>query len=199
MRTDARADRRRQIEDVAYKLLRERGYGGTSMLAIAKAAKASNETLYRWYGDKRGLFKTMVEGNAQATKAALLNAIDTGTDPLTALEETAPVLLSMLLGERAVSLNRAAASDETGELGATIATAGRGAVYPLIEALVQRGLDTGTLVAPSAEVATTWFLNLLIGDQQIRRVIHAIPEPAEAVTRARAGTAIAAFRKLCGA
>ncbi|WP_237352646.1 TetR family transcriptional regulator [Rhizobium leguminosarum] len=41
------------------------------MLDIAKAAKASNETLYRWYGDKNGLFQTMVESNARATKTAL--------------------------------------------------------------------------------------------------------------------------------
>ena len=52
MRDDKKQQRRRQIEAAAYDLLVQYGYDGTSMLAVAKAAKASNETMYRWYGDK---------------------------------------------------------------------------------------------------------------------------------------------------
>ncbi|WP_137390976.1 TetR/AcrR family transcriptional regulator [Rhodoligotrophos defluvii] len=199
MREENRAERHRQIEEAAYKVLQKRGYGGTSMLAIAKEAKASNETLYRWYRDKRGLFKTMVESNAKATTATLEFAISDGADPLKTLEAVAPVLLSMLLGERAILLNRAAASDESGELGATIAAAGRERVFPLIEALIERGIRAGTLTAPSARTATEWFLNLLIGDQQIRRAIRALSLPSEREIRERAVTAMVAFRKLCAA
>jgi len=125
MREEARTERQAQIERAAYRLLRERGYGGTSMLAIAREARASNETLYRWYGDKNGLFKTMVEANARETREALQRAIEAGDDPLECLENVAPVLLSMLLGERAIALNRAAAADESGELGAAIAAGGK--------------------------------------------------------------------------
>ncbi|QIA22253.1 MULTISPECIES: TetR/AcrR family transcriptional regulator [unclassified Mesorhizobium] len=197
MREDTKAARRAQIERAAYKLLKERGYGGTSMLGIAKEAKASNETLYRWYGDKKGLFKTMVENNARTTKAALDAAIRDDADPLVTLEDVAPILLSMLLGERAISLNRAAASDESGELGATIAAGGRDSVFPLIEKLIQRDLESGALVAPSARIAADWFLNLLIGDLQIRRVIHSLPVPSDKDVRSRVTAAISAFKRLC--
>ncbi|RWO52511.1 MAG: TetR/AcrR family transcriptional regulator [Mesorhizobium sp.] len=190
--------RRAQIERAAYKLLKEKGYGGTSMLGIAKEAKASNETLYRWYSDKKGLFKTMIENNARATKAALDEAIRDEADPLATLEDVAPVLLSMLLGERAISLNRAAASDESGELGATIAAAGRDSVFPLIEKLIQRGLESSALAAPSARMAADWFLNLLIGDLQIRRAIHALSVPSDRDVHSRVVAAISAFKKLCG-
>lgn len=199
MREETRARRQAAIEEAAYLLLNERGYGGTSMLGIAKAAKASNETLYRWYGDKNGLFKTMVESNARATKAALDAAIREDADPLATLEHVAPILLSMLLGEKAISLNRAAASDESGELGRTIAAGGRNSVAPLIENLIGRGLATSLLTAPSAGVAAEWFLNLLIGDLQIRRVIRTLPAPSDNDVRARAAAATSAFRKLCGA
>jgi len=197
MREEMRSGRRRQIEEAAYRLLEDRGYGGTSMLAVAKEARASNETLYRWYGDKRGLFKAMVASNAAATTAALKAAIGCGADPLATLDEVAPLLLSMLLGERAISLNRAAASDPSGELGATIAAAGRDSVLPLVEALIRQGLETGVLAAPSARVAAEWFLSLLVGDQQIRRVIRAMAALPEAEIRARAAAAMTAFRKLC--
>ncbi|MCA2409060.1 TetR/AcrR family transcriptional regulator [Rhizobium leguminosarum bv. viciae 248] len=199
MREDTKTRRQAEIETAAYELLKERGYRSTSMLDIAKAAKASNETLYRWYGDKNGLFKTMVESNARATKAELNTAIRDDVDPLETLGHVAPILLSMLLGDKAISLNRAAAADESGELGATIAAAGRDSVFPLIEKLIGRGLETAALAAPSAGVAAEWFLSLLIGDLQIRRVNRTLPEPSDEDIRARATAAMRAFRKLCGA
>ncbi|WP_292180317.1 TetR/AcrR family transcriptional regulator [Mesorhizobium sp.] len=101
MREDTKAAGRAQIERAAYKLLKERGYGGISMLGIAKEAKASNETLYRWYGDKKGLFKTMVENNARTYEGGTGCGNPGRSNPLVALEEVAPILLSMLLGERA--------------------------------------------------------------------------------------------------
>ncbi|MBY5782557.1 TetR/AcrR family transcriptional regulator [Rhizobium leguminosarum] len=199
MREDTKTRRQAEIETAAYELLKERGYRSTSMLDIAKAAKASNETLYRWYGDKNGLFKTMVESNARATKAAFNTAIADDVDPLETLGRVAPILLSMLLGDKAISLNRAAAADESGELGATIAAAGRDSVFPLMEKLIGRGLETAALAAPSAGVAAEWFLSLLIGDLQIRRVNRTLPEPSDENIRARATAAMSAFGKLCGA
>ncbi|MBY3200306.1 TetR/AcrR family transcriptional regulator [Rhizobium laguerreae] len=199
MREDTKTRRQAEIETAAYELLRDRGYRSTSMLDIAKAAKASNETLYRWYGDKNGLFKTMVESNARATKAALDAAIRDDVDPLGTLTHAAPILLSMLLGDKAISLNRAAAADESRELGATIAAAGRDSVFPLIEKVIGRGLETAALAAPSAGVAAEWFLSLLIGDLQIRRVNRTLPEPSGEHIRARAADAMSAFKKLCGA
>jgi AcrR family transcriptional regulator len=71
MRQEARAKREAEIHAAAARLVAERGYGATSMLTIAKAARASNETLYRWYGDKLGLFKSMVVANTGAAKGTL--------------------------------------------------------------------------------------------------------------------------------
>ncbi|MCP4433742.1 MAG: TetR/AcrR family transcriptional regulator, partial [Gammaproteobacteria bacterium] len=54
-REEIRSARQYRIEEATYELLAESGYHACSMLSIAKRAKASNETLYRWYGDKVGL------------------------------------------------------------------------------------------------------------------------------------------------
>ncbi|TIQ34909.1 MAG: TetR/AcrR family transcriptional regulator, partial [Mesorhizobium sp.] len=81
--------------------------------------------------------------------------------------------------------------------GATIAAGGRDSVFPLIEKLIQRGLETSALAAPSARIAADWFLNLLIGDLQIRRVIHTLPVPSDKDVDSRVVAAISAFRKLC--
>ncbi|WP_292548916.1 TetR/AcrR family transcriptional regulator C-terminal domain-containing protein [Mesorhizobium sp.] len=77
------------------------------------------------------------------------------------------------------------------------AAGGRDSVFPLIEKLIQRGLERSALTAPSARMAADWFLNLLIGDLQIRRVIGTLPVPSDKDIRSRVAAAVSAFRKLC--
>ena len=68
MREEKRSLRQQQIEAVAYEVLELKGYSGTSMQGIARKARASNETLYNWYGDKQGLFMALVTRNAEEVK-----------------------------------------------------------------------------------------------------------------------------------
>ncbi|WP_424927475.1 TetR/AcrR family transcriptional regulator [Amaricoccus tamworthensis] len=191
MRDEARRKRHEAITAAAYALLEERGYAGTSMLTIARAAKASNETLYRWYGDKQGLFAEMVRDNAEASRALLDEAIADEGDPLEALARLGPVLFGMVLGDRAVLLNRAAAADASGELGAAISAGGREAVRPLLVDLMRRVAGDD-----AAEGLVEVYLSLLIGDLQIRRAIGAMPAPDQATIDARAERAMTAFLKL---
>ena len=196
MREDTRAEREAQIFEAGYRLLVQKGYVATSMLAIAKAANASNETLYRWYGDKKGLFRRMVERNAEGIRHRLAAVLANETDPVVSLEQLAPVLLGMLVGEAAISLSRAAASDETGELGAAISAAGRETIFPMIESVVQRGMDASQFHAPTATVAAEWYLALLVGDLQVRRVNRTLAPLTDGEVQLRAEIAGKAFRKL---
>ena len=68
METESQKERRMRIENAAYAVLRDKGYKGTSMLAIAKKAGCSNETLYRWYGNKQTLLASLVVANAEAVR-----------------------------------------------------------------------------------------------------------------------------------
>lgn len=182
-------DRRAAIETAAYALLLERGYAGTSMLQIAKRAKASNETLYKWYGDKLGLFAAMVERNAAAGMEHLalpLGADQSFADKLTGF---GTALLMGILSDRAVALNRVAAADTSGALGATLAKHGRAAVVPLLDAV----WDDMPLPAPlpphltTARQITETYLALLIADLQARRIIGQMAAPNRdfCATRAR--------------
>lgn len=188
MRDHKRQERHQAISAAAYELLARHGYGGTSMLAIATAARASNETLYRWYGDKRGLFEALVRDNAAETKLRLSQALCADHAPKAALAAIAPVFLQMILADRAVQLNRAAAADASGELGAALAAGGRQEIMPLIEALMARLTPSH----PPARLAE-WFVTLLLGSQQIGRVIGVLPQPSEAEIEAQSARALAAF------
>ncbi|WP_420408883.1 TetR/AcrR family transcriptional regulator [Hoeflea sp.] len=193
MREETRAARQAQIEQAAYQVLEEKGYAATSMLAIARRARASNETLYNWYGDKTGLFRALVIRNAGAVREMLEAAIADDAPPLATLEALGPGLLTLLTGSRAVQLNRAAAADPTGELGALIAEQGRETVAPLIGAVLERARAGGLVAYESTGEAVGLYLDLLVGDLQIRRVIGRAPAPDEAAISARARRALDRF------
>lgn len=177
-----REDREDAIVAAAYSLLEQQGFSCTTMQAIARQARASMETLYRWYGDKTGLFRALIARNT-AEVAAVLDKSRAAQD-VNALERAGTVLLTMLLGDRAVALNRAAAADAGGTLGTALAQGGRDALWPRLTALVQSELDAGRLVAPDSERLTDLWLTLLIGDLQIRRVTGAMPPlPPETIAR----------------
>ncbi len=163
------------------------------MLNIAKAAKASNETLYRWYGDKKGLFEHMVRDNAATTEQVLKDALATGTDPLKTLEHVAPIFLTMLLSDKAILLNRAAASDTSGELGAALSRGGREVIQPLFSGLlapIAQDLEQDPMDM------TRCFLSLLIGDLQIKRVIGVIDPPSQEQIQTQVQFALLNLHKL---
>jgi len=198
MKSDSHQKRRQQIESAAYELLTQKGYNATSMLAIAKRASASNETLYKWYGNKQQLFANLVHENARAVKERLIANIN--ADPIEAMQQVGPKLLRLVTSEKAVTLNRAAAGDyyETGELGKTISTGGRESVLPLISNLFDRAREKGLMQFDDATEVASVYVNLLVGDLQIQRVIGARGELKAQEIRKRAKRAEQLMIKLYG-
>lgn len=195
--------RRKAIEDAAYAVLAEKGYKAASMLAIARKAKASNETLYNWYGNKQKLFGSLVQANTKSIRDRLsdqrqpLKEMPIGE----ALELLGVLLLGLVTSQRAIALNRAAAGDvhDTGTLGTTIAESGKQTILPLVSDLFENARQTGALNYDDQDrVAETW-ISLLIGDLQIQRVIGVCEELSEQQTSARAKRAASFINQLFGA
>ncbi len=192
MREEKRSIRQQQIETAAYEVLDSEGYGGTSMLGIAKMARASNEAFYNWYGNKQGLFQALVTRNASEVKSHLEEELRTDHDALSILTTLGPKLLrllKLLTGDRAIALNHAAAADNSGELGAALSKAGLEAVFPLLEQVLLRARDEGQLNFEQIDEAVRLYLDLLISDQQIWRVIGRLPRPSTAFCQERSARA----------
>jgi len=198
MREENRSLRQRQIETAAYALLEEKGYAGTSMLAIARKSRASNETLYNWYGDKQGLFKALVTRNAAEVKSLLEEELAAEVEPMATLARFGPKLLELLLGDRAIALNRAAAADPTGELGAVISEAGRETVLPLLVKVLEQAKRRGELIFDHPEEPASLYMNLLVGDLQIRRVIGRAPAPSPDFCEERSAITLQRLSRLLG-
>lgn len=196
MRDENRVRRQGEIEKAAYEMLEKKGYAGTSMQGIARKARASNETLYNWYGDKQGLFKALVKHNAADVKVLLETEQSSGREAFSTLQLLGPRLLRLLLGNRAVALNRAAAADPSGDLGEAISRAGREVVMPLLQRLLEDGRRNGELTFDRSDEAASLYIDLLVGDLQIRRVIGRLQPPTDEFCSKRSEQALANLSKL---
>lgn len=204
MREELRAGRREAIEAAAYRLLAEKGYAGMSMLAVARASSASNETIYRWYGSKEGLARALVDSNTTVVRQVLDRALEAapdgapgkGGEPLKALYAICPVLLEMQIGDRMTALNRAAAADPSGELGRALDRSEREEIIVRLVLLMQAAIAAGSVKEENAARATEWLMRLLVGDWQVRRVTGVMPMPGAEEIAARVAEAWRAFRRL---
>lgn len=201
METDTQKQRRERIEDAAYAVLQEKGYKATSMLAVAKKAGCSNETLYRWYGNKQALFASLVAANTNTIKDQIEQSIQTDGDTIEELRLLGPRLLQMITSRKAVALNRAAAGDvyHTQTLGPAIAEGGKNVIAPLVGQLIENGLKRGLLRGDTAQHISQIYITLLIGDVQIQRVIGVIPELTPQICEDRTDKACAVIQQLFGA
>ncbi|MCZ4428712.1 TetR/AcrR family transcriptional regulator [Agrobacterium sp. SOY23] len=196
MRNESRELRRREIVEHAFAMLAQEGYAAFSMQALAKVSRSSKETLYGWFGGKAGLYEAMVAENA----ARLVLPSAEVADGVNELSRFGAELLSMLLGERAVLLNRVAAAEAGGEaaLGGFLAEKGRDQVMPKLAAYFQALEKQGVLrMAASEEPAELW-LSLLVGDLQIRRATGAIGLPTQEEMAARSACAAELIFRLYG-
>ncbi|MBB2905381.1 AcrR family transcriptional regulator [Rhizobium sp. RAS22] len=197
MRNESRELRRREIVEHAFAMLARDGYAAFSMQALAKVSRSSKETLYGWFGGKAGLYEAMVEENA----ARLVLPSAEAADGVRELSRFGAELLSMLLAERAVLLNRVAAAEAGGDatLGAFLAEKGRDHVMPKLAAYFQALANQGVMGIAAAEEPAEIWLSLLAGDLQIRRATGAIGLPTQEEIDARSARAAQLTFQLYGA
>jgi AcrR family transcriptional regulator len=194
-------ERREEILNVALSVLAERGYRGASMREIAERARASKETLYAWFGDKRGLFEELVRWQAKRIDAVLVPSLERDADdPSEVLRAFAVELQRLLLGDRAVVINRAAISEAPSDptLAKVLSAQGRGSTVPKLERYLESQRAQGRLDFEGAGTAVDALIGLVIGDQQVRRLLGVLAMPEPEQIEARAERAVRGFLTLFG-
>jgi AcrR family transcriptional regulator len=194
-------ERREEILKVALSVLAERGYRGASMREIAERAQASKETLYAWFGNKRGLFEELVGWQAELVDAVIAPSLERDRDdPSEVLRGFALELQRLLLGERAVVINRAAISEAASDptFARILAARGRGSVVPKLERYLEEQRERGHLAFEEAQVAIDALIGLAVGDQQVRRLLGVLSMPGSEAMETRAERATGQFLTLFG-
>ena len=196
---DKQDARRAQIETAAFAVLEEVGYKKASMLQIAKRAKASNETLYAWYGNKQALFSALIEKNAKSVQDTLSAAIAGQSDPDTDLQSVARLLLAFTATEKAVIVNRAAVADvlETGLLAQAIEQNARRVMYRMLgELMITLESSKRYVFDDGVEKAVGVFIDLLLGELQLQQALGTVPPLTPADIDARSKHACDLFDRL---
>ena len=167
--------RRKQIEDVALKLIIKNGYRATSMLTVAREANASNETMYKWYGNKQALITAIVKRELDLVAGEIDATLNGASKPDAAIAAAGEVILKHVTGDRGVALLRAAGGDvhDTGEIGKAIANGERDMMVAKLAVPFEQVLPPRKRDKRNAKDAADTYLNLLIADMQVRRLIGA--------------------------
>jgi AcrR family transcriptional regulator len=173
--------RRALILDAAISELVTSGYEGSTMLAIAKRAGASKETLYAWFGDKDGLFSAMIEDNGRQAAQAVEHALAADTEPVQTITAFAVGLLRLLAGPSAVALNRAAMSSP--ELARILLAAGRHTIGPIVERYLARIATEKAFAIDNPADAFEVLYGLIVRDTQIRVLLGESPPGPAAITK----------------
>ena len=184
--------RRAEILACGLKVLIEKGWRGTSMIAVAREASASKETLYNWFGDKAGFFGAMIRENASALDRALPE--DFGAMPLEdGLRAFGAELLRLMTGEASVALNRAAIAEAGGDpaLGRLLVAEGKAKSLPKFAGWLARHMELGDPME-----AAESFVVLVKGEVQLERLLGVTEPLPEAEITARVDRAVRDFLKL---
>ena len=198
MKAASRDKRRDVILNAAIEVLSERGYRDASMLEVARRASASKETLYAWFGDKRGLFEAVIRRNAHAVQAVLAHHLEGDAPAEHVLVDFGRALLQLLLGDNAVAINRAAISEVRSDprLAQILASAGREATLPGFVQFLELQRVHGHLRMEDPTEAAEDYLGLLLGDTQIRRLLGLLAAPKKTQIEARAARAAKKFLRI---
>lgn len=176
--TTSKDQRREQILQAGLDVLAEKGWQGCSMIAVARAANASKETLYNWFGDKEGFFAALIRQNARRMDAALPGDF-AGLAPRDGLEAFGRELLRLLTSDASVALNRAAIADagRADALGRILIAEGREKSLPKLAAWLAAQARTGALHCPDPARAADRFIALVKGDLQLEVLLGVAAAP----------------------
>lgn len=164
----AQTARRREIEDVASTLFRERGYAGTSVRDIARALDIQGASLYAHVASKQDVLRTIVERMASRFEEAAdeaLKSIDSAsaTDPairLAALARSHVGVVTDDLERATVFVHewRSLDADSRARM------AGRRDAYERrFRSIVSDGVEAGVFATVDATAAAAFILTALNG------------------------------------
>ena len=171
----------------------EEGEAAMTMLAVARRAGASKETLYRWFGSRDGLLTALIEENADRAAERVRDALDGDAEPRATLVGFATGLLTLLTSDGSVAINRAAMGSP--ELAAVLLASGRHRVGPIVEAYLGRLDEHDDLAVADPGDAFELLYGLVVRDTQIRVLLGETPPTAPTIAD-RAGDAVDRFLAL---
>lgn len=170
----ARCGKREQVLDAAKRLFIDRGYGATSMDAIAAAACVSKATVYAYLDGKQALFAAVTERECRRVTARMEIPDDVETLALQpALERIAESFLDAIFAPESLALLRMVLA-ECGRfpaLGQIFYDCAPGLTLSSVASYLERMHDLERIDVADCACAAGQFLGALRGDLHLRAAL----------------------------
>ena len=192
---------RERILHAAFSLFMERGYAGTSTLAIATRARVSKRDIYALFADKRAILAVGIAERVQRMLIALELPPARNRKALARTLRVHGVAMLRGLSDPTVTAVFRLAIAESGrshEVAEALETGGRQRHQQALTDLLVAARGSGLLRGADPEVMTRHFYGLLIGNLQMRLLLRAAEPPTEAEIEARTDAAVEAMLVLYG-
>jgi len=177
-------EKRNAILDAALDCFLERGFAGTSLARIARAAEVSTATVYRHFPTKDELFAQIIArpflGSTPDARADWASGI-----PGTVLPEIATQYANRILTPDFHPLVRALISEalRAPEMGHALEDRGHGPFLAAVRQYLVREHDMGTLDVPNAGLAAEQFLGMISAVVFWPRMLNDARRPSAAKIR----------------
>lgn len=102
--------RRSEMVEAAYRLFTEKGYASVSVDEIIRVSRGSKSSLYKYFGNKEGILKAVVESHAEVMLREIHFEYASSRSSREALERVGMVLVDLALSENAINQHRHAVS-----------------------------------------------------------------------------------------
>lgn len=196
-------DRRGEVLDIALRHLAEQGsYAAATTSEIAREARISKQSLQQKFGGKAGLFGEAIAREAARLAADVRAAIETSDlEPAEdVLRKFGSALLTRLLSDQSVAINRAAITEATTSprLAELLHQHGREATASVVQQYLGQAAARGQLRVDDPIEAYETLLGLLLSDWQLGRLLGMRPAPARSAITARVNRAVGQFLILFG-
>lgn len=95
--------RRRVMVDAAYRLFMEKGYASVSVDEIIRVSKGSKSSLYKFFGDKEGILRAVIESLADEFLREIHLEFPSAKTPREALNRVGMVFADLALSDKAIN------------------------------------------------------------------------------------------------
>jgi AcrR family transcriptional regulator len=181
--------RQQEVLSTVLDLMVETG-DGFSVAAVARRARCSKETIYRWFGDRDGLLTATVQWQAAKVRMPDLPREGLSRDRYAAaLEAFAVDWLTVITDGVSIALNRLAishAGSGRSGLGRIVLDHGPYAMARRLKPIFELGREAGFIDLSPDDPPFRSFFGLVVGDVQIRVLLgDSPPDPDDIAVMAR--------------
>lgn len=178
---DSDSPKRKQILEGARSMFLSRGFEGTSMQDVARAAGVSKGTLYVYFDSKEAMFAALVRQECCALQDSVRRLASGSGGVQDELVAIARQILARLLQPETLAAMRMTigAGEKFPDLARQIYGAGPMRMRTILAEYLQRRVEAGDLLIEDSDAAAAEFMDLVVSGEH-RRALLMMPPLTEA-------------------